>query len=197
MPELTASFPDATAAAPAGRFPVKTSAMCIDQLPPQGMLRLQGALEQASLAAKVLEITGIAWPEPRRYASGDGLTLAWAGPAEWLLFCELDDEAPLLDRLCAAFRDDFVSVTPVSDSRIGFGVSGDAATAFVSKGCAVDLRAEAFGAHSLAITRFAGLTAQLLRSSDGYRVYFDASYRGYLLSWMLDASKEWSFPHLS
>jgi sarcosine oxidase subunit gamma len=192
MRELATCFRPTSDWAPSGRFPVACASICLDRLPATGLIRLQGDPSETSLANHVRRATALELPGACRHVTGNGFTLAWTAPNEWLLFGSLAREDALLQGFTEAFAGSFVSATPLTDSRIGFEVSGTAADDFIAKGCAIDTRASSFDPGALAITRFAGLTAMVMRVQGAYRLFFDVSYQAAILHWMLDATSEWT-----
>jgi sarcosine oxidase, subunit gamma len=173
------------------RFPIAAHSLSISEQPLAGIVRIQGRTSDPGFVAGVTSALGLALPAPESLARGDFGVLAWAGPNEYLWFCDLSAEDGFVSSLNGALVGVFSSATLVSDSRIGFLVKGDEARSFVAKGCSIDMHAAAFGVGHVVTTRFAGLPAMLLsRDDDEFVIYFDIGHAQYMLKWITDAAEE-------
>jgi sarcosine oxidase, subunit gamma len=172
-------------------FPIAVSSLNISELPLGGIVRIQGRSSDPAFAAGVTTCLGVTLPAPESLARGNSCVLAWAGPNEYLWFCDLAEEGAFVASLTGALTGVFANVTLVSDSRIGFLVRGVEARSFLAKGCSIDMHATAFGAGQVVTTRFAGLPAMLLsREEDEFVIYFDIGHAQYVLKWISDAAEE-------
>lgn len=172
-------------------FPIRFDSLRITELPLGGIIRIQGAGNDAAFRSTVTNALGVTLPEPERSTSNGEVRLAWAGPNEFVCFCPLAEEEQYESRLTGAFAGQFATATLVSDSRVGFRIAGEDAASFISKGCAIDMHPERFDAGRALTTRFAGLPAMLMRDQDdGYAVYFDIGYIEFILKWIVDAAAE-------
>ncbi|XHO03486.1 hypothetical protein ACEQUB_00346 [Ralstonia syzygii] len=172
-------------------LPVHTPSLAIHELPLAGIIRIQGSANDSQVIAAIQTATGLTVPLTERYVEADRDILARVGPNEWLLFTDLAVEERALQALQRNFGDVFANATLVSDSRIALAVAGDAAPDFLAKGCALDFHPTAFPPGTLASTRFAGLPAAILhRTLNHYVIYFDVALAEFVVSWLVDASKE-------
>lgn len=172
-------------------FPIAARSLSISELPLGGIVRIQGQSSDAAFSAGITTSLGVPLPVPESLSRRDSAVLAWAGPNEYLWFCDLADEESFVSALKWALAGLFANVTLVSDSRIGFLVMGEAARSFIAKGCSIDMYAAAFGAGHVVTTRFAGLPAMLLsREENEFFIYFDIGHAQYVLNWVRDAAEE-------
>ncbi|MFL9863470.1 sarcosine oxidase subunit gamma family protein [Paraburkholderia fungorum] len=172
-------------------FPICSRGLTVSELPLHGIFRLQGNAKDAAFGAAVTAALDLPLPVSEGFSVSGNAQLAWAGPNEFLYFCQLSSEEIALSALIAALAGQFATVTQVSDSRVAFIFSGDDAPAFLAKGCAIDLNPVAFPAGHVVTTRFAGLPSMLMHRTVGeYVAYFDVGSAAYVLSWMLDAAEE-------
>jgi len=172
-------------------FPIRAGSLQISELPLAGIIRVQGRSADEAFRSGVAAALGLRLPEAEAISRGAGARLAWAGPNEYLCFCALADEDKCVSALTAALAGQFATVTLVSDSRVGFVVTGSNADALLSKGCSIDMHRVAFPAGRVVTTRFAGLPAVLMRREAGdYAIYFDVAYVEFILKWLLDAAEE-------
>lgn len=182
---VSAQFVDPTV------FPVRFDSLRITEVTLGGIIRIQGVGNDAAFRSAVTKALRVTLPEPERSTSNGAVRLAWAGPNAFVCFCPLDEEEQCESRLTAAFAGRFATVTPVSDSRVGFRIAGEEAASFISKGCAIDMHPEHFDVGRALTTRFAGLPAMLIRDEgDGYVVYLDIGYIEFILEWIVDAAAE-------
>jgi sarcosine oxidase, subunit gamma len=172
-------------------FPIAASALNISELPLGGIVRIQGRSSDPAFTEGVTSRLGVALPLPESLNRGDSGVLAWAGPNEYLWFCEQSAEDGFVSSLRDALAGVFANVTLVSDSRIGFLIKGPEARSFIAKGCSIDMHATAFAPRHVATTRFAGLPAMLLsREENEFVIYFDIGHAQYMLKWISDAAEE-------
>lgn len=172
-------------------FPIASSTLNVAELPLGGIVRLQGRSSDSAFNAGVTAGLGVTLPPPESLSRSDAGVLAWAGPNEYLWFCDLSAEDKFVSSLMGALAGVFANVTLVSDSRIGFLVTGSEARSFFSKGCSIDMHAAAFRVGHVVTTRFAGLPAMLLsRRENEFVIYFDIAHAQYVLKWIEDAAEE-------
>lgn len=176
----------------ANLFPVDFGDLQIAELPLAGIVRIQGFAGDAGFRAAVTQALGVAVPEPEASTSQGDIRLVWGGPHEFLCFCPLAEEAQYRSRFTAV-AGCFVTATVISDSRVGFRMTGREAASFIAKGCAIDMHSEQFKVGHSTSTRFASLPALVMRhDEDVYVVYFDVGYIEFILKWIVDAAAEFA-----
>lgn len=129
-------------------------------------------------------------------ATGEGPSVLWLGPDEWLVVGADDDATTVLTLLDAAVGGDRGSVVEVSSHHTTLVIRGPQARDLLEKGCTVDLHPRSFGAGQCARTTFA--RGQLLlwqTDADGplgpvYRLLIGSSFAGYFADWLTDAAAE-------
>ncbi len=130
-------------------------------------------------------------------ATGDGHTVLWLGPDEWLVVAHETSPAhdPLVDALVEAQGVERGAVVDVSANRTTLELSGEKARAVLEKGCPVDLHHRAF-APGRAVTTVVGPIAVLLWQVEAttYRLFPRSSFADYLARWLLDAMSEYDGP---
>lgn len=174
-------------------FSIRSKSLEIDEMPLAGIIRLQ-LRDAERLPPDVMpSFVDGGLPGPQTWVSSLDCRVAWSGPGEWLCFSPLSYENELLESLTNALEGHFATVTLISDSRIAFDVCGIEASAFLAKGCAIDLRDAEFGVGKVVTTRFANVPAMLMRLDDlDFRLYFDVALAAYLMSWLRDAAQEFA-----
>ncbi|RQT14882.1 sarcosine oxidase subunit gamma [Burkholderia contaminans] len=176
-------------------FPIRTSGLNVFEMPLGGIIRVQGCTDDDAFRASVATSLGADLPSAERMSCSAESRIAWAGPNEYLCFCELEAEERLVFALTSALAGQFATVTLVSDSRIGFSFTGNDAHALIAKGCAIDMHPADFTVGRVVTTRFAGLHAMLMKPvADQHVVYFDIAYVEFVLKWIQDAAREFLEP---
>lgn len=172
-------------------FPVRHAALRIEEAVPVGIVRIQWRADDALFVRSLESRLALALPSAGRHVGDAGRELAWAGPGECVLLCAVDEEDHWAVALGALEARQVVAATVISDSRVGFDITGSDAREFLSKGCSLDLHPSAFATGDLALTRFAGQPALLMcRGADLFRIFFDAPFAAYIRCWIVDAAKE-------
>lgn len=173
------------------KLPHDPATLAVEELPPTGILRLQAPRGDARVPQIAREALGLDLPPAGRLVADGHVQISCTTPDEWLLFCLMLEERALQERLERAYADCFVTVTVISDCQLGLMVNGPAAPDLLAKGCGLDTDPQVFAPGVACATRFAGLSALLLRPAEGsFRLYTNASYAAYLLSWLIDAAME-------
>ena len=112
------------------------------------------------LATAVRDRLGIELPRTPRLASAHGLSLAWAGPEQWLARSETS-EGRLLESRLRTELGALAAVADQSDSRVVFRIEGPQAREILAKGVPVDLHSEAFAVNDVATTLFGHIGVQI------------------------------------
>lgn len=192
MAKLIATFPEASYWLGSGRFPIVRPNLVISELPQRGIIRVQARGSDVGFERILSDTLHLKLPRASEFSRQGELLLAWAGPNEWLLFCQCEQEDVILSALKTKMAGIFAVFTLMTDSRVAYQIRGGEAPEFLAKGCSVDVHPDVFPEGVLAITRFAGLASMIVHASnDHYFLYVDRSYQRFILEWMLDASMEW------
>lgn len=131
----------------------------------------------------------VALPEKPVFVDTPAGRLSWAGPGQWLLVAEGQND--MLDREVSALFPGAVSVTAQGDGRFVARISGPRAREALMKGIPVDLHDRAFPVGTTALTVAAHVNMQLWRL--GGEVWEAAVFRGYADSfadWLLESAAE-------
>lgn len=173
------------------QFPVEYPSLNITELPLSGIIRIQGEAKDPDLVAAIESATQLALPLQDNFSVKGERRLAQVAPNEWLLFTPLQEELAQLTNLEKSFAGLFATATLISDSRVIFCVSGEAASDLLAKGSALDFDPEAFPVGKMRNTRFAGIAVAIAHlQRDHYLMYVDISYSDYALHWLIDAAAE-------
>jgi sarcosine oxidase subunit gamma len=150
-------------------------------------------------AAADLRIRGTALPTtPGSWVpAGDGW-LVWTGPDEWLLTSPGTAPEALEEELRTLLQPVGGSAADVSAQRIVLRLGGPRARQVLAKGCSLDLHPRVFaaGRSAQAVLGQAGVVLLAL-GEDEFAVLVRSSFAGYLASWLLDASLEYTDPALT
>ena len=118
--------------------------------------------------------------------------LVWLGPDEWLLTSTGISPEALEEELRTELRPAGGTAVDVSAQRIVLRISGPRARDMLAKGCSIDLHPRVFGPGSSAQTTLGQAGVVLLALDDGFAVLVRSSFAGYLATWLLDASLEYT-----
>lgn len=159
-----------------------------------GQIALRGAGDDDVFIGACRDTLGVEPPQvPNMVVEGDGVTLCWLRPTEWLLLCEPEARQGWLDRLRGALADVHAGVIDLSGGQTLIAIEGKRAAAVLAKGTTLDLHPRAFGAQACARTLLAKTTA-LLRVVDAgrsFEIVVRRSFADYLWQWLRDASMEY------
>ncbi len=149
-------------------------------------------------AAAVAVHLGVALPTgPSTYAEGETTTAIWLGPDEWLVASPFRTPEELETGLREAVGSDG-AVVDVSAQRTTVRLRGEHVRDLLSGGCSLDLHPRVFaaGRSAQAVLGQAGVVLLAL-GEDEFAVLVRSSFAGYLASWLLDASLEYTDPALT
>ncbi len=153
-------------------------------------LRVQPGSAAADRIGKAL---GVALPvQPCTTASGDGVTVLWLGPDEWLVVGEPDAAADLTARIKENLAEDHGAVVDTSAQRTAVRITGTNAVDVLAHGCALDLEPSVFGPGRCVSTLLAKAQVVIVPEQDGYLVLVRSSFAEYLATWLLDACAEYA-----
>jgi sarcosine oxidase subunit gamma len=130
--------------------------------------------------------------QPNRVVHGDGTTVMWLGPGEWLVSCD-PERAPALEaQLRAALAGGWGAVADVSANRVGISVSGPLVRDVLATWCTLDLRPHRFAVDDCAQTLM-GRIAVLMRrrDDDAFDLWVRPSFARHMARLMIDACEPW------
>jgi sarcosine oxidase subunit gamma len=187
----------------------QTGGVRLVELPFLSMVNLRVAPASAA-AGRVERALGLALPESGQVSSvaGQGRSVLWLGPDEWLVVGPDGDTAGLVEVLVAAVGNGPGSVVDVSANRDTLVISGPRARDLLEKGCTLDLHPRAFRAGHCAQTTFARGHVLIWQTADEassttqsgqptssgpvYWLLFRGSFANYFADWLIDAAAEFA-----
>jgi sarcosine oxidase subunit gamma len=156
---------------------------------------LRGDAGDVRFMSAVRDTLGASLPgTPNTTADGNGVTVFWLGPDEWLLVSACEDPAPLLARVRPALGGLHAAAVDVSDASTVFRLSGPAARDVLAKGCGLDVHPRAFAPGTCAQTTLARASVILHRPGEAsdFDVYAPRSFAEHLGAWLADATREFA-----
>lgn len=146
-----------------GREPV-AGHTTLRELPWCGKINLRGDANDAQFVEAARAALGVPLPlAANTTASGDGMTIFWLGPDEWLLHCALERAQELRRQLTQALGGIHHAATEVTDYYTVLELQGEAAAAALARGCPLDLHENVFPAGQCAQTRFGNASVLLYK----------------------------------
>lgn len=145
-----------------------------------------------SFAGHVETVLRAALPtKPNTATQGDGVSLIWLGPDEWLAVCEDGDSGALCARLEEAMARVHHAVVDLSDNYAVIEISGHATRWVLAKGWPQDLHSTVFktGACSQGMLAHAQIVLEQTEA-DAYRLFVRPSFAAYLWDWLVDAGAD-------
>ena len=173
----------------------RSEGVTLAELPARARLNLRLDAGDAEALTAVAAVLGTALPLTPNTAAdaGDGRTVLWLGPDEWLLCAPAADGAALAEALGAALAGRHHAVCDVSAMYTTLVLSGANARAVLMKGCRLDLHPRAFAPGACVQTALARANAILHQRDDAptYEITVRNSFAHYLATWLLDAMVEY------
>ena len=182
-------------------MPVKTSSPAykrdriqgentLAELPWCGKILLRGDPSNSRLVRKASSVLGADLPaDPNTLTQGSDRTVYWMGPNEWLIHCAMDDVTDLVAKLRDALDGIHHAIVDVSDYYTVLELKGPDAAALLSRGCPMDLHAEAFVPGTCAQTRFGHASILLHRNSETeFKIQVRWSYTEYVWDYIESAT---------
>ncbi len=146
---------------------------------------------QAQLAKIVHKTFDLALPATPRYAAGNAIAFAWAGPSQWLALKDGNDDGAFAQSLRSTLGS-VAAVMDQSDGRTILRISGQRARDALAKGILIDLHPSAFGPGHTAITTVAYIGVHFWQI-DAVPTYDFAVFRSFAIAfaeWLIDAAAE-------
>jgi sarcosine oxidase, subunit gamma len=126
---------------------------------------------------------------------GDGVSVLWLSPDEFLVVSDERQPAPLTAALVDALEAEPGSAIDLSANRTTFELSGPAAREVLEKGCPLDLHPRTFQVGAAYMTLIGSVPVILWQVSDElYRILPRSSFADFLGRWLLDAMLEFKAP---
>ncbi|GHB28435.1 sarcosine oxidase subunit gamma [Salinicola rhizosphaerae] len=153
-------------------------------------LNLRG--EPGVLASAVESVTGLALPlEPQQVVFGDGTSLQWLSPDEWLLIVPGGEGFRLQRELRKALGDAHFSIVDVSGGQTLLSLEGEEAISVLMKSTVYDVDPRHFPVGKGVTSVFAKANAIIRRVDDTrWELVVRRSFADYCLRWLLDAGEE-------
>lgn len=130
-------------------------------------------------------------------AAGQGLSVLWLSPDEFLVFADDQPAAELTSGLVEALDGEPGSATDLSANRTTFELAGPSARDVLEKGCALDLHPRTFEIDTAYVTVIGSVPVVLWKvDDDRYRILPRSSFADFLGRWLLDAMAEFTAPGL-
>jgi len=164
----------------------------LEELPLQGMVRLQGPGGDALFCEQVAEAL-VPLPAPGHTTARGELKCLWLTPNEWLIVTPAGGEDTVLTALAPVLEGRVSLASMITDSRLAVEITGPCAAELLSKGCALDLHRSKFVVGNTTVTRLAKSVAMVTRvQEEAYQLYVDRSQARYIWEWLVDAAGEFS-----
>ncbi|WP_427134638.1 sarcosine oxidase subunit gamma [Pseudarthrobacter sp. S9] len=160
----------------------------------------------SAAGARIASVTGglpsrcgdVSGGEP---GGGEGITVLWLGPSEFLAVAPEDAHDTLGGDLVRALTEALDGaegqVVDLSANRTTFELSGPRARDVLEKGCPLDLHPRVFRPGMALATEIGNIPAMLLKTGEEtFRVFPRASFAEFLGRWLLDAMREYASPEV-
>ena len=171
------------------------SAVQLREISFAALINLRGNAGDPEFMRAVKRGVGIALPKaPNTTVSGDGVSILWLGPDEWLTVGGDGEQESISQRLDEALHGQHVSVVDISAHRTLLELSGPRARDVLEKGCLLDLHPRSFGPGQCVGTIIAKTQVYLEQLDDGptYRLYVVRSFARHMATWLMDAMAEYT-----
>ena len=129
--------------------------------------------------------------------TGNGLSVLWLSPDEFLVVSDEQRPAPLTAALVEALQGEPGSATDLSANRTTFELGGPTAREVLEKGCPLDLHPRAFEVGTAYVTVVGSVPVILWKvEEETYRILPRSSFADFLGRWLLDAMSEFKAPEI-
>ena len=175
---------------------MSAGAVSVEELPFQGVIRLQRREATPAFMNLVADILGAEAPVDPNTCAGESPACLWAAPNEWLLVTSPDKDQALAialqQRLDEALPGETVAVTLLSDAHAVLKISGAAARDLLAKGCSLDLGPGQFSYGKCAATLLEQVPVTLypMANESAYCLMVDRSYAAFIWDWLAHAMRE-------
>ncbi|WP_321345124.1 sarcosine oxidase subunit gamma family protein [Breoghania sp.] len=168
--------------------------LTVREMPVPAQINLRGDPKDKAFLDAVEGTLGCPLPlEPNRSVTGEGITILWLGPDEWLVLGAPSAEDALVAKLRDALSAFHCAVTDVTGNRALFRLSGVPARLLLAKGCSLDLHPSVFGPGQCAQTLVvrAGVILHQVDDAPTFDLMPRRSFAEYLWGWLDDAMAEY------
>jgi sarcosine oxidase, subunit gamma len=159
------------------------------------LVNVRGDTRDPAFVKSIQSVIGCAVPEkPNTIARGNGYTMLWLGPDEWLVFSDAAHDAsraaPLEAKLRESFAGQFSAAVDIGSGYTVLEIDGPKTREVLSRGCPLDLHPKVFGEGQCAQSHFfkASMTIVPL-GGDRYDLVIRRSFADYFVKIMLDAAE--------
>lgn len=129
--------------------------------------------------------------------TGDGVSVLWLSPDEFLVVSDERQSAPLTTTLVQTLHGEPGSVTDLSANRTTLELGGPTSREVLEKGCPLDLHPREFEVGTAYVTRIGSVPVILWKVTDDlYRILPRSSFADFLGRWLLDAMAEFKVPEI-
>ncbi|WP_244816730.1 sarcosine oxidase subunit gamma [Caballeronia sp. Lep1P3] len=161
------------------------------------LVNVRGDARDAAFVRALQSVTGCAPPaQPNTVAKGNGYTMLWLGPDEWLLQSEAAHDAsraaPMEAKLRDAFADagTFASAVDIGSGYTVLDIDGPRTRDVLARGCPLDLHRKAFGVGQCAQSHYFKASITLVPlGGDRFEIIVRRSFADYFVKIMLDAAE--------
>src|SRR5699024_4318089 len=148
-----------------------------------GHVSIRGEVDDTAFTAACAQVLGVALPTtPNTQVQGDGITVCWLRPTEWLLLSAGEDVQARIDQLRTALDGVHAGVIELSGGQTLIEVRGAHAMDTLAKGTTLDLHPRQFGADQCARTLLAKTTAfiRVVEPGQAFEIVVRRSFADYL-----------------
>ncbi|GJH19693.1 sarcosine oxidase subunit gamma [Caballeronia novacaledonica] len=159
------------------------------------LVNVRGDTRDPAFVKAVQNVIGCTPPEKANtIARGNGYTMLWLGPDEWLVHSDTAHDAsrpaPLEAKLRDAFVGQFSAAVDIGSGYTVLDIDGPKTREVLSRGCPLDLHPKVFGEGQCAQSHYfkASLTLVPL-GGDRFEMIVRRSFADYFVKMMLDAAE--------
>ena len=159
-----------------------------------GHLNLRGEPTDERFLEGAAKVLGMALPlEPNTVSQGEGTTVLWLGPDEWLAMTPPNQESGTVDALEKELYGLHTAVTDVTGGQTVITIGGPHARNTLAKGCSLDLHPRVFGPGQCAQTLVAKAGVTIVQTNDppSYDLIVRRSFADHVARWLQDAAQEY------
>lgn len=159
-----------------------------------GHVNLRGDPADPAFLAAARGVLGFELPlDANTVESGQGCSVLWLGPNEWLIVVPGEREAATARNLRKALEGLFFAVTEVSGGQTIIALRGKKVRDLLAKGCSLDLHPRTFGPGQCAQSHLAKAPILLHQIDDAptFELIARRSFADYLWLWLEDAAEEY------
>jgi sarcosine oxidase subunit gamma len=156
------------------------------------------AVPGSAAAGRIETRLGVSLPSAcGAVTTGDGVSVLWLSPDEFLVVSDERQPAPLTTTLVETLHGEPGSATDLSANRTTLELGGPTAREVLEKGCPLDLHPRAFEVGTAYVTRIGSVPIILWKVTDDvYRILPRSSFADFLGRWLVDAMAEFTEPEI-